>query len=138
VAIMSYSTKFSSQFYGPFRAAADSAPRFGNRRHYQIDVRARRDAIASSVRCADEGADLLMVKPAMTSLDLIRPIGDATGKGVGAYQVSGEFASLLALAERGFADFDLAYLETLHVLRRAGAAYIITYGARRARAIGLA
>jgi porphobilinogen synthase len=137
VAIMSYSTKFSSQFYGPFRAAADSAPRFGNRRHYQIDVRARRDAIASSVRCADEGADLLMVKPAMTSLDLIRPIGDATGKGVGAYQVSGEFASLLALAERGFADFDLAYLETLHVLRRAGAAYIITYGARRARALGL-
>ncbi len=138
VPIMSYSTKFSSQFYGPFRAAADSAPQFGNRRHYQIDVRARRDAIASSIRCADEGADLLMVKPAMTSLDLIGPIGDVTGLGVGAYQVSGEFASLLALAERGFADFDLAFAETLHVLRRAGAAYVITYGARRARAIGFA
>lgn len=138
VPIMSYSTKFSSQFYGPFRTAADSAPKFGNRRHYQIDVRSRRDAVASSIRCADEGADLLMVKPAMTSLDLIGPIGSMTGKAVGAYQVSGEFASLIALAERGFADFDLAYVETLHVLRRAGAAYIITYGARRARAIGLA
>jgi porphobilinogen synthase len=79
-----------------------------------------------------------MVKPAMTSLDLIGPIGSLTGKGVGAYQVSGEFASLTALAERGFADFDLAYVETLYVLRRAGAAYVITYGARRARALGLA
>ena len=73
VPIMSYSTKFASQFYGPFRGAADSAPQFGDRRHYQIDVRARRDAIGSSVRCADEGADLLMVKPAMTSLDLVAP-----------------------------------------------------------------
>jgi porphobilinogen synthase len=138
VPIMSYSTKFASSFYGPFRAAADSAPQFGDRRHYQIDVRARRDAIASSVRCAEEGADLLMVKPAMTSLDLIAPIADATAKPVGAYQVSGEYASLVALAERGFTDFDRALAETLHVLRRAGAAYIITYGARRAKAIGLA
>ncbi|MCC7008195.1 MAG: porphobilinogen synthase [Acidobacteria bacterium] len=138
VPIMSYSTKFASQFYGPFRVAADSAPQFGNRRHYQIDVRSRRDAIGSSLRCAEEGADLLMVKPAMTSLDLIGPIGDATGAPVGAYQVSGEYASLLALAERGFADFDAAFAETLHVLRRAGAAFIITYGARRARAAGLA
>jgi porphobilinogen synthase len=137
VPIMSYSTKFASQFYGPFRSAADSAPQFGNRRHYQIDVRARRDALASSVRCADEGADLLMVKPAITSLDLIGPIGDATGMAVGAYQVSGEYASLIALAERGFADFDAALLETWYVLRRAGAAFIITYGARRARGLGL-
>ena len=74
----------------------------------------------------------------MTSLDLIGPIAQVTGKPVGAYQVSGEYASLVALAERGFADFDLAFAETLHVLRRAGAAYIITYGARRARALGLA
>ena len=138
VPIMSYSTKFASQFYGPFRAAADSAPAFGNRRHYQIDVRSRRDAIGSSVRCAQEGADLLMVKPAMTSLDLIGPIAEATRLPVGAYQVSGEYASLVALAERGFADFDAAYLETLHVLRRAGAAFIVTYGARRARALGFA
>ena len=137
VPIMSYSTKFASQFYGPFRGAADSAPQYGNRRHYQIDVRSRRDAIASSVRCADEGADLLMVKPAMTSIDLIAPIAELTGLGVGAYQVSGEYASLIALAEKGFADFDAALLETLHVLRRAGATFIVTYGARRARALGL-
>lgn len=137
VPIMSYSTKFASQFYGPFRGAADSAPQHGNRRHYQIDVRSRRDAIASSIRCADEGADLLMVKPAMTSADLITPISEVTGLGVGAYQVSGEYASLVALAEKGFSDFDAALLETWHVLRRAGAAFIITYGARRARALGL-
>jgi porphobilinogen synthase len=138
IPIMSYSTKFASQFYGPFRSAADSAPQFGNRRHYQIDVRSRRDAIASSVRCAEEGADLLMVKPAMTSIDLIQPIADVTGKPVGAYQVSGEYASLVSLAEQGFADFNAAYLETLHVMRRAGAAYIITYGARLAAGAGLA
>jgi porphobilinogen synthase len=138
VPVMSYSTKFASQFYGPFREAADSAPQFGNRRHYQIDVRSRRDAIASSVRCADEGADLLMVKPGMTSADLIGPITEATGKPVGAYQVSGEYGGLVLLSERGLVDFDAALKETLHVLRRAGAAYIITYGARRARAIGLA
>jgi porphobilinogen synthase len=135
--IMSYSTKFASQFYGPFREAADSAPAFGNRRHYQIDVRARRDAIESSVRCADEGADLLMVKPAMTSLDLIGPISETTGKPVGAYQVSGEYAGLVALGEQGLLNFDLALLETWLVLRRAGASFIVTYGARRARALGL-
>src|SRR3977135_1935016 len=82
VPIMSYSTKFASQFYGPFRGAADSAPQFGDRRHYQIDVRSRRDALASSVRCANEGADLLMVKPGLTSLDLIAPIAEATGRPV--------------------------------------------------------
>jgi len=138
VPIMSYSTKFASQFYGPFRDAAESAPQHGNRRHYQIDVRSRRDAIASSVRCAAEGADLLMVKPGMTSIDLIRPIGEATGAAVGAYQVSGEYGGLVALADRGLLDFDAALLETWHVFRRAGAAFIITYGARRARALGLA
>ena len=138
VPIMSYSTKFASHFYGPFRNAADSAPQFGNRRHYQIDVRARRDAIASSVRCAAEGADLLMVKPGMTSIDLIGPISEVTRAPVGAYQVSGEYAGLLALAERGLTDFDAALNETLHVFRRAGAAFVITYGARRARALGLA
>jgi porphobilinogen synthase len=136
--ILSYSTKVASQHYGPFRGAADSAPQFGDRRHYQIDVRSRRDAIGSSVRCAEEGADLLMLKPALTSLDLIGPIGEKTGKPVGAYQVSGEYGGLLALAERGFADFDGALAETFHVLRRAGASFIVTYGARRAKALGLA
>lgn len=137
VPIMSYSTKFASHFYGPFRGAADSAPQFGDRRHYQIDVRSRRDALASSIRCAAEGADLLMVKPGMTSIDLIAPIANATGKGVGAYQVSGEYAGMLALAAQGLMDFDAALLETWYVFRRAGAAYIISYGARHARRLGL-
>ena len=137
VPIMSYSTKFASKFYGPFRSAAASAPKHGTREHYQIDVRARTDAIQSSVRCAAEGADLLMVKPGMTSLDLIAPIKEATGRLVGAYQVSGEYAGLCALGREGLADFDAALLETWHVFRRAGCAYVITYGARRARALGL-
>lgn len=137
VPIMSYSTKFASKFYGPFRSAAASAPRYGTREHYQIDVRARTDAIQSSVRCAAEGADLLMVKPGMTSLDLIAPIKEATGRLVGAYQVSGEYAALCALGRDGLADFDAALLETWHVFRRAGCAYVITYGARRARSLGM-
>ncbi len=137
VPIMSYSTKFASHFYGPFREAAGSAPRHGNRAHYQIDVRSRTDALGSSIRCADEGADLLMVKPGMTSLDLIAPIREATARPVGAYQVSGEYAGLCALGRDGLADLDGALLETWHVFRRAGAAFIITYGARRAMAIGV-
>ncbi len=137
VPIMSYSTKFASNMYGPFRVAADSAPTHGDRRHYQIDVRSRTDAVQSSVRCAEEGADLLMVKPGMTSLDLIAPIREAAGRPVGAYQVSGEYAGLCALAREGLTNLDAALLETWHVFRRAGAAYIITYAARRARALGI-
>ena len=137
VPIMSYSTKFASQMYGPFREAAASAPQFGDRRHYQIDVRSRTDALESSRRCAIEGADLLMVKPGMTSIDLIAPIREATGRHVGAYQVSGEYAGLTLLAERGLTNFDAALLETWHVFRRAGASYLITYGARHARRLGL-
>ena len=134
VPILSYSTKFASHFYGPFRKAAAAAPTFGDRRHYQLDVRSRRDAIAASVRCAEEGADLLMVKPALTSLDLIGPITAATSKPVGAYQVSGEYASLIALAEANLVDFDAALLETWLVMRRAGASFIVAYGAQtRAR-----
>ena len=137
VPVMSYSTKFASKFYGPFRSAAGSAPRHGTREHYQIDVRNRTDAIGSSVRCAGEGADLLMVKPGMTSIDLLGPIKEATGRPVGAYQVSGEYAGLCALGRDGLADFDAALIETWHVFRRAGAAYIISYGARRARSLGV-
>lgn len=137
VPIMSYSTKFASQFYGPFREAAGSAPRHGNRAHYQIDVRSRTDALAASIRCADEGADLLMVKPGMTSIDLIAPIHQATGRLVGAYQVSGEYAGLCALGRQGLTNFDAALMETWQVFRRAGAAYIITYGARQALRLGV-
>jgi len=135
--IMSYSTKFASNFYGPFRAAADCAPKFGDRKQYQIDPRNRSDAIASSVRCAEEGADLLMVKPGMTSLDLINPIRQATGKPVGAYHVSGEYGALALLAEKGLVNFEQVLLESWYVLRRAGASYIITYGARLAKNLGL-
>ena len=137
VPIMIYSTKFASNFYGPFRNAADSAPQFGDRRHYQLDVRHRTDAINASRRCAEEGADLLMVKPGMTSLDLIRPINEQTGRQVGAYQVSGEYAGLALLAEQGLIKFDEALLETWHVFKRAGAQYIITYGARYGRQLGI-
>ena len=132
---MSYSTKFASHFYGPFREAAGSAPQFGDRRHYQIDVRSRRDAIASSVRCANEGADLLMVKPGMTSLDLIGPIADATRQAGGG--LSGQRRVRRAAGAGGAGarvDFDALLLETWLVFRRAGAAFIITYGARDARA----
>lgn len=135
VPIMSYSTKFASGFYGPFREAADSAPQFGDRRAYQIDPRNRSDAIRASVRCAEEGADLLMVKPGMTSIDLIQPIRELTDRPVGAYQVSGEYAGMALLADRGLADFDRVLLETWLVFRRAGAQFIITYGARRGGAI---
>ena len=137
VPVMSYSTKFASNFYGPFRQAADSAPQFGDRRHYQLDVRHRSDALAASRRCAEEGADLLMVKPGMTSLDLIKTIHGQTGRLVGAYQVSGEYASLSLLAEHGLIDFERALLETWHVFKRAGAQFIITYGARHARQLGI-
>lgn len=137
VPVMSYSTKFASNFYGPFRQAADSAPQFGDRRHYQLDPRNRTAALAASVRCANEGADLLMVKPGLTSLDLIRPIHEATGRAVGAYQVSGEYAGLVLLAEQGLVNFEAALLETWHVFKRAGAQYLITYGARYAKQLGI-
>ncbi|HEX7770220.1 MAG TPA: porphobilinogen synthase, partial [Dokdonella sp.] len=134
--IMSYSTKFASNFYGPFRDAADSAPQYGDRKSYQLDVRNRTDALASSRRCAEEGADLLMVKPGQPSADLIRPIHEQTGLPVGAYQVSGEYTSLVLLAKEKFVDFDAALTESWYNLRRAGASYIITYGARLARGLG--
>jgi len=137
VPIMSYSSKFASGFYGPFRVAADSAPQHGDRRGYQLDVRSARDAYAASARCAAEGADLLMVKPGMSSIDLIAGIGARTGLPVGAYQVSGEYAGLTLLAREGLANFDAALLESWYVMRRAGAAFIVTYGARLARALGL-
>ena len=135
--VMSYSTKFASNFYGPFRNAADSAPQFGDRRGYQLDVRNRSGAIAASVRCAGEGADILMVKPGLTSLDLIRPIQEATDLQVGAYQVSGEYGGLSVLSEQGLIKFEEALVETWHVFKRAGAQYIITYGARYAKQLGI-
>ncbi len=135
--IMSYSTKFASTFYGPFRDAADSAPQFGDRRSYQLDVRNRQDALASSRRCAEEGADLLMVKPGQPSADLIMSIKEQTGLPCGAYQVSGEYTSLVLLSREKFLDFEAGLLESWYNLRRAGATFIITYGARLASGMGL-
>lgn len=135
VPIMSYSTKFKSHFYGPFREAAESAPGHGDRSSYQIDVRNREDSILSSIRDTEEGADLLMVKPGITSIDLILPIKEQTGLPVGAYQVSGEYASIAMLAENGFCKFEDALKETWQVFSRAGASYLITYAARRGKEI---
>ncbi|PJZ85528.1 porphobilinogen synthase [Leptospira harrisiae] len=133
IPIMSYSTKFKSNFYGPFRGAADSSPQFGDRSGYQLDVRDRDTAIHTSIRDKEEGADLLMVKPGMTAIDLIGPIKEKTGLPTGAYQVSGEYASLLYLANEGFLNFEDGLKETWDVFRRAGSSYLITYGARIAQ-----
>ncbi|TGL72195.1 porphobilinogen synthase [Leptospira jelokensis] len=133
VPIMSYSTKFKSNFYGPFRGAADSSPQFGDRSGYQLDVRDRDTAIHTSIRDKEEGADLLMVKPGMTAIDLIGPIKEKTGLPTGAYQVSGEYASLVYLAKEGFLNFEDGLKETWDVFRRAGSSFLITYGARIAQ-----
>ena len=130
IPLMSYSTKFASQFYGPFREAAASTPQFGDRSQYQLDVRDASQALRASERCAKEGADLLMVKPGLTSLDLIGPIKERTGLKVGAYQVSGEFAGIHLLAEKNLLDFEKALWESWQVYKRAGSQFIISYGAR--------
>lgn len=132
VPIMSYSTKFASNFYGPFRHAAESAPKFGNRKQYQLDYRNKNDALRASLRCANEGADLLMVKPGLYSLDLIDDIKKQTSMMVGAYQVSGEYSGLTLAAEKDLLNFNEALKESWYVMKRAGAQFIITYGARKA------
>ena len=137
VPIMSYSTKFASNFYGPFRAAADSTPAFGDRTGYQLDYNDYEKAIQSSITFSEEGADLMMVKPGLLSLDLIKPINEKTSKPVGAYQVSGEYSSLVYLAEKKLIDFDKGLLETWSSLKRGGAQYIISYGARYAKRLGI-
>ncbi len=136
IPIMSYSSKFASNFYGPFREAADSSPSFGDRKHYQLDYRNKSDALRASKRCAEEGADLLMVKPGLYSLDLIQPINNLTGLMVGAYQVSGEYAGINFAAENNLLKLNEALFESWHVMKRAGAQFIITYGARKAKELG--
>ena len=137
VPIMSYSSKFASNFYGPFRYAADSAPSFGDRKQYQLDYRNKSEAIRASVRCFEEGADLLMVKPGQGSIDLIEEIKIKTGLMVGAYQVSGEYAGIALAAEKELLNFNNALLESWHVMKRAGAQFIITYGARKSKELGI-
>jgi porphobilinogen synthase len=127
-AILSYSTKFASAFYGPFREAADSAPQFGNRRSYQLDPATGRQAVAEAEADAAEGADLLMVKPALPYLDIVARVRAAVPSlPLVAYQVSGEYSMVKAAAARGWIDERAAALETLTAIKRAGADAIITY-----------
>jgi porphobilinogen synthase len=130
--ILAYSAKFASAFYGPFREAADSTPAFGDRRGYQMDPANGNEAVREARLDVEEGADIVMVKPALPYLDLIRRIKDETGMPLAAYNVSGEYSMLKAAAAAGYLDERAAVLETLTSIRRAGADIIITYHAKEA------
>jgi porphobilinogen synthase len=128
--IMAYAAKFASSMYGPFREAAEGAPRFGDRSGYQMDPANAAEAVREGLLDAAEGADLLMVKPALPYLDVLYRVKQETGLPMAAYQVSGEYALLKAAAGRGWVDGERAALETLTAIRRAGADLVITYLAR--------
>ncbi|HEX8709916.1 MAG TPA: porphobilinogen synthase [Pyrinomonadaceae bacterium] len=132
VAIMSYAVKYASAFYGPFREAADSAPAFGDRRAYQMDAANAREAMREAELDYTEGADILMVKPATTYLDILRQVHDRFDLPLAAYHVSGEYAMIKAAAERGWIDERRVMMETLTSIKRAGADIIITYYALEA------
>jgi porphobilinogen synthase len=136
-AIVSYAAKYASAFYGPFREAAGSTPRHGDRRGYQMDPPNVREAIREALEDVEEGADMILVKPGLPYLDVIRAVRERVDVPVVAYQVSGEFAMLHAAAERGWVDLPRAMHETAIALRRAGADQLITYFARELAA-GLA
>ena len=125
--IMSYAVKFASSFYGPFREAAGSAPSFGDRRGYQMDFHNRREALKEALLDVDEGADIIMVKPAMAYLDLVREVHDATSLPVAAYSVSGEYAMVKAAAANGWIDEEKIVCEMAVAAWRAGAGIYITY-----------
>ncbi len=130
--IMAYSAKYASSFYGPFRDAAESPPRFGDRRGYQMDPRNAREAIREVELDVAEGADIVMVKPALAYLDIIRAVRRTVDVPVAAYNVSGEFSMVKAAAARGWIDEKRVALEILYSIRRAGAELILTYWAREA------
>jgi porphobilinogen synthase len=130
--IMAYSAKFASAFYGPFREAADSAPAFGDRRSYQMDPANGDEALRETLLDVGEGADIVMVKPALPYLDLVRRVKEATSMPVAAYNVSGEYAMVKAAAAAGYLDEQATVLETLTCIRRAGADIVITYHAKEA------
>jgi len=135
--IMSYAAKYASGFYGPFREAAGSAPQFGDRRGYQMDPANAREALREVALDIEEGADVVMVKPALSYLDILRRVAERSAVPVAAYNVSGEYAMVKAAAERGWIDGERVALEILTSIRRAGADIIITYHAREAaRALG--
>ena len=125
--ILSYAAKYASCFYGPFRDAAESAPQFGDRRGYQMDPPNAREAMREIALDLEEGADMIMVKPAMPYLDIIRMARDSFDEPLAGYQVSGEFSMIMAAARNGWIDLDRAILESLTCIRRAGADFILTY-----------
>jgi porphobilinogen synthase len=131
-AILAYAAKFASAFYGPFREAAESTPQFGDRRSYQMDPANAREAMHEMDLDFEEGADMLMVKPALPYLDLIRQARERFPVPIAAYQVSGEFSMLMAAVERGWLEYERAMMESLTSIRRAGADIILTYFARDA------
>jgi porphobilinogen synthase len=135
VAIMSYAAKYCSAFYGPFREAADSAPQFGDRRSHQMDPANVEEALREVETDLEEGADIVMVKPAIHYLDVISRVKREFNQPTAAYHVSGEYAMLKLAAERGWVDERRAMLETLTAIKRAGADIIITYYAREAARI---
>ncbi len=130
--IMAYAVKFASAFYGPFRDAADSAPAFGDRRTYQMDPANRREAMIEASYDDAEGADIIMVKPALSYLDIIRDTKNNTEKPVACYNVSGEYAMIKAAAQNGWIDGERVMMESLLSMKRAGADIIITYFAKEA------
>ena len=130
--IMSYSAKYASCFYGPFRDALDSAPGFGDKKTYQMDYANRLEAVKESLIDVDEGADIVMVKPALAYLDIIREVKNAVNVPVSAYNISGEYAMIKAAAKMGWLDENKAILETLTAIKRAGADLIATYFAKDA------
>ncbi|WP_348607160.1 porphobilinogen synthase [Halobaculum rarum] len=127
VPIMSYAVKYESAFYGPFRDAADGAPAFGDRRHYQMDPANRREALREARLDVEEGADVLMVKPGLPYLDIVRDVRENVDLPVAAYNVSGEYAMLHAAADRGWLDLEETAHESLLSMKRAGADLILTY-----------
>jgi porphobilinogen synthase len=130
--ILSYASKFASAFYGPFREAADSAPQFGDRRSYQMDGANIREAMREIDLDLEEGADMILMKPAMPYLDVVRAARESFDVPIGAYQVSGEYSMLQAAFEKGWLDRDRAILESLLGIRRAGADFAVTYFAKAA------
>jgi len=130
--ILSYASKFASAFYGPFREAAGSAPQFGDRKTYQMDGANLREAMREIELDLEEGADMILMKPAMPCLDVVRAAREWVDVPMGAYQVSGEYSMLVAAFEKGWLDHDRAILESLIGIRRAGADFIVTYFAKEA------
>ena len=130
--IMSYAAKYASSFYGPFRDALDSAPGFGDKKTYQMNPANRKEAMDEVLLDIEEGADLVMVKPGLAYLDILRDLHDSTNVPLAVYQVSGEYAMLRAAAEKGWLDYETVMMEQLLAFKRAGASIIASYSAKDA------